>query len=56
MRRNVIAAVSYNVVAATLAALGLVSALLGAVLMPISSLTVLGLSLRAWTFDAGEPR
>lgn len=39
--------VAYNVVAAGLAAFGLVSPIIAAVIMPVSSLTVLGMSLRA---------
>ena len=40
----------YNSIPATLAVLGLINALTAAVLMPLSSLTVLALALRARTF------
>lgn len=56
VRRNVAASLSYNVVAASLAVGGMVSPLLGAVLMPLSSLTVLSLSLGARTFGVGRRR
>jgi len=56
VRRNMAAALAYNAVAATLAVAGLITPLVGAVLMPVSSLTVLGLSLRARTFETVEPR
>lgn len=56
VRRNVAASLSYNVVAASLAVAGLVSPLLGAVLMPLSSLTVLSLSLGARTFAGKRAR
>ncbi len=50
IRRNMLFSLTYNVVAATLAVAGLVTPLLAAVLMPLSSLTVLVSSLRSRTF------
>ena len=44
----------YNVIAAGLAMAGVLSPLVAAVLMPVSSLTVLGLALHARTFEAPE--
>ncbi len=56
IRRNVIAALGYNSIAASLAIAGLISPLLGAVLMPLSSLTVMTLSMQARTFQTGARR
>ncbi|MBA4029049.1 MAG: hypothetical protein C0475_07945 [Planctomyces sp.] len=50
VRTNLIVSVSYNVLAVAAAAVGLIGPLGAAVLMPISSLTVLALALRARTF------
>ena len=44
----------YNVIAAGLAMSGVISPLVGAVLMPLSSLTVLGIAVRARTFGAAR--
>lgn len=54
IQRNIAVSLVYNAVAASLAVAGLISPLLGAVLMPISSLTVLGLSIRGRTFGTGS--
>lgn len=51
IRRNFIASLSYNLVTVTLAALGFINPLVAAVLMPISSLTVVGLSLASRSFQ-----
>ena len=51
IRRNMLFSLSYNVVAASLALAGWVTPLLAAVLMPLSSLTVLMSSLRSRTFN-----
>jgi Cu2+-exporting ATPase len=50
IRTGLGASLGYNSIAATLAVLGLINALTAAVLMPLSSLTVLALALRARTF------
>jgi Cu2+-exporting ATPase len=47
---NLGVSIGYNLIAATLAVLGLVNALAAAVLMPLSGLTVLALALHARTF------
>jgi Cu2+-exporting ATPase len=49
IRRNLGVSLMYNAVGASLAMAGLLHPLLAAVLMPISSITVIGLSLRAGT-------
>ncbi len=54
IRRNLAASLVYNLLAATLAATGLISPLLAAILMPASSLTVLTLSFKSRTFR-GDP-
>lgn len=50
IRRNFAASIFYNAVAAALAMTGILSPLIAAFLMPISSLTVLTLSFRTRTF------
>jgi Cu2+-exporting ATPase len=55
IRRNLGISIFYNATAATLAVLGLVGPLLAALVMPISSLTVVGVSLRARTFERTVP-
>jgi Cu2+-exporting ATPase len=51
IRRCLVASILYNVAAASLAIVGLINPLLAAILMPLSSLTVLTLSLKVRTFD-----
>ncbi|MCP3903915.1 MAG: heavy metal translocating P-type ATPase [Planctomycetes bacterium] len=51
IRRNLAVSLGYNVVTASLAMAGLINPLVAAVLMPISSLTVVVLSYRSRTFD-----
>ncbi|MFG0284696.1 MAG: HAD-IC family P-type ATPase, partial [Phycisphaerales bacterium JB039] len=51
VRANIVASLSYNAVAASLAVAGLISPLAAAVLMPLSSLTVLTMSVRMRTFQ-----
>lgn len=51
VRGNLIASLSYNLVAATLAVCGVLHPWMAAVLMPLSSLTVVALSFRRRTFD-----
>jgi cation transport ATPase len=50
IRRNVAWSLAYNVVGTTLAAMGLLNPLVAAVLMPLSSLTVVLVSWRSRTF------
>lgn len=50
IRRCLVASVFYNVLASALALLGLINPLLAAILMPLSSLTVLTLSFKVRTF------
>ena len=45
IRKNFVVSISYNAIAAALAVAGLINPLIAAVLMPISSLTVLGMTL-----------
>jgi Cu2+-exporting ATPase len=59
IRNSIIFSVAYNIVGATLALLGLLDPLIAAVLMPISSLSVVFSSWRGRTFDvplASVPR
>jgi Cu2+-exporting ATPase len=51
IRRNLGVSVLYNATAGALAVLGLVGPLVAALVMPVSSLTVVALSLRARSFD-----
>lgn len=53
IRRNLLASLGYNVIAGGLAIAGFVSPLVAAILMPISSLTILTLSFRSRTFSRG---
>jgi Cu2+-exporting ATPase len=59
VRRNLVFSLGYNVVGVTLAMTGVLNPLVAAILMPLSSLTVILSSYRARTFarpDAGEAR
>ena len=51
IRRNLIASLSYNITAVSLAGLGYINPLVAAVLMPLSSFTVVSFTLAAKTFD-----
>lgn len=53
IRRNLIVSLCYNATAVALAAAGLITPLIAAILMPISSVTVVSLSLSGRTF--GDP-
>ncbi|MBI1190512.1 MAG: heavy metal translocating P-type ATPase [Tepidisphaera sp.] len=53
IRRNLVISVFYNGVAGALAMLGLVSPLVAALVMPVSSLTAVGVSMRSRTFGNG---
>jgi Cu2+-exporting ATPase len=55
IRLNLALSLAYNSTAAALSVLGLITPLLAAILMPLSSLTVLLNSLRAHTFDSPRP-
>lgn len=48
---NIGVSIAYNIFAATLSVAGVISPLLAAIIMPISSLTVLALSVKARTFE-----
>ncbi len=50
IRRNLRFSLSYNIIGATLAVAGMIGPLAAAILMPLSSLTVVTLSFRAYTF------
>lgn len=50
IRRNLVISLGYNVLAASLAMTGLITPILGAIMMPISSLTVLTFSFKSRTF------
>ncbi len=50
IRRNLRFSLSYNILGATLAVAGMIGPLAAAILMPLSSLTVVTLSFRAYTF------
>ena len=52
IRRNIVASLGYNVAAVTLAAFGLINPLVAAILMPISSFTVLSISIGSRTFGS----
>jgi Cu2+-exporting ATPase len=54
IRRNLLVSLSYNVLAGTLAATGLMTPLLAAIIMPISSATVLSLAALAMTRRKGD--
>jgi Cu2+-exporting ATPase len=56
IRRGIAFSLAYNVAGVVLCMGGWISPLLAAVLMPLSSLTVVTQALRARTFDAPEPR
>jgi Cu2+-exporting ATPase len=51
IRRSLAASLTYNTFSVTLAALGLINPLVAAILMPISSITVLSLAFAVKTFD-----
>jgi Cu2+-exporting ATPase len=55
VRRNLVFSLGYNVIGVTLAMTGVLNPLLAAILMPLSSLTVILSSYRARTFTATAP-
>jgi P-type Cu2+ transporter len=54
IRTNLLLSLAYNLTAAALSVAGLITPLVAAILMPLSSLTVLANSLRAKTFDGPQ--
>jgi Cu2+-exporting ATPase len=54
IRRNLALSLAYNLLGATLAVAGIISPLVAAVLMPLSSLTVVTISYRSRTFQQQE--
>jgi P-type Cu2+ transporter len=56
IRRNIMVSIAYNVLAASLAMTGLITPILGAIMMPISSFTVLTVSFRSRTFGGRSCR
>jgi Cu2+-exporting ATPase len=50
IRRGLVVSLGYNILAVTLAATGVINPLIAAVLMPLSSLSVLTLAFSARTF------
>ena len=54
IRRNFAASLAYNLIAVAMAVAGLINPLVAAILMPISSLTVLSLTLASRTFSQKE--
>lgn len=54
IRRNLIVSLGYNLIAAALAATGRIEPWMAAILMPLSSLTVVALSIRSKTFEENE--
>lgn len=55
IRRGIALSLGYNLVGIGLAVAGLLSPLLAAVLMPLSSISVVTLALRARSFEQGKP-
>ncbi|RYZ02431.1 MAG: heavy metal translocating P-type ATPase [Myxococcales bacterium] len=54
IRRGIVMSLAYNVVGVALAVMGVLSPLLAAILMPLSSISVVSLALRARTFEGGK--
>ncbi|MCW5764804.1 MAG: heavy metal translocating P-type ATPase [Phycisphaeraceae bacterium] len=55
VRRIFVVSTSYNVLAGALAVAGVIHPIVAAILMPISSLSVISVALRSRTFGAGSP-
>jgi Cu2+-exporting ATPase len=51
IRRNIAVSIGYNLVGAALAITGLIDPLIAAIMMPVSSVTVVALSWRSRTFE-----
>ncbi len=54
IRRGIVISLTYNVVGIALAALGILSPLLAAIMMPLSSISVVSLALRARSFEGEQ--
>lgn len=54
IRGNLAVSIGYNVIGAALAITGTINPLIAAILMPVSSLTVIALSVRRRTFEAAQ--
>jgi cation transport ATPase len=54
IRRNLVVSLAYNVLAGTLAGMGLMQPLLAAIIMPVSSATVLALAAWSIRSEGGE--
>ena len=52
VRRNIVISIGYNLVGAALAVTGTIDPLIAAIMMPVSSVTVVLLSWRSRTFEA----
>jgi Cu2+-exporting ATPase len=55
IRRGIVISLGYNVVGIALAALGILSPLVAAIMMPLSSISVVSLALKAKTFERSKP-
>jgi cation transport ATPase len=55
IRRGIVISLAYNGVGIGLAITGLLSPLVAAIMMPLSSISVVTLALRAKTFDRVKP-
>jgi Cu2+-exporting ATPase len=55
IRRGIAISLAYNLLGIGLAVAGLLSPLLAAIMMPLSSISVVSLALRAKTFDRAKP-
>jgi P-type E1-E2 ATPase len=56
IRRNLLVSLAYNLLAGALAATGVMNPMIAAILMPLSSATVLSLAVASVTRDASTPR
>ncbi len=54
IKRNMLFSLGYNTIAAALAIAGIINPLIAAILMPLSSLTVVANSLRSRSFDSSQ--
>lgn len=55
IRRGIVISLTYNLLGVGLAALGMLSPLVAAIMMPLSSISVVSLALRAKTFERENP-
>ena len=56
IRRNLVVSLSYNLLAGALAAMGLMTPMLAAIIMPVSSATVLSLTIASVSGRRGKPK